>query len=166
MNSGKGGQEPVKVCEQMEVLFGNYNILYGDGTNIIPQIIAQTSAEFFKELLNLLSVTLSLRYNNGEKSEKEVDFILSPVPDSTGEFYFSETERKKGKDKNGNWLSNLPVDADANGAYNIARKGLILLNRLREKGIVEFEKSKKVDKDGKAQWLPNKEWLNFIQNQQ
>ncbi|HRP59299.1 MAG TPA: hypothetical protein PK833_03295, partial [Vicingus sp.] len=56
----------------------------------------------------------------------------------------------------------LPKDADANGAYHIAKKGLVLLNRLKENEVEEFEKSKKV-KDGKSQWLPNKDWLDFVQ---
>jgi CRISPR-associated protein Cpf1 len=70
----------------------------------------------------------------------------------SNEFYTSEYEKKKGKHKNGRWISKLPVDADAdadaNGAYNIARKGLWLLGQLdkeddNEKAIKFFEGIKK-----------------------
>jgi len=60
-----------------------------------------------------LNITLSLRHNNGEKGDKEQDYILSPVADDKGRFFDS---RKAGDD--------MPKDADANGAYHIAMKGL------------------------------------------
>ena len=58
----------------------------------------------------------------------------------------------EGKSDDGRWLSSLPVDADANGAYNIARKGLIAANKLKD-GLEPKE----------AFAISNQIWLNFAQ---
>lgn len=50
---------------------------------------------------------------------------------------------------------NLPENADANGAYNIARKGLWIINRIKETKEAELNK---VNLN-----ISNKEWLNFAQ---
>lgn len=52
----------------------------------------------------------------------------------------------------------LPQNADANGAYNIARKGLFIIKRIKETPDDEL---KKVDLS-----ISNKDWLNFIQNKE
>ncbi|MDR2904539.1 MAG: hypothetical protein LBU73_01085 [Helicobacteraceae bacterium] len=67
----------------------------------------------------------------------------------------------------------MPEDADANGAYHIALKGLWLLRKLKEntdpkKAIESFNKLKKAqeDKESKkmvSQWCNNIDWLNFAQ---
>ena len=67
--------------------------------------------------------------------------MLSPVAEN-GVFYDSRS-------CNGN----LPIDADANGAYNIARKGLWVLRQIQD--------SKPGGKLNLA--LSNKEWLRFVQ---
>ena len=72
----------------------------------------------------------------------EDDYLISPVMNSTGTFYDS----RKG-------LPGLPKDADANGAYNIARKGLMVVQKIRE-----------ADDVMKAQTLiKNEDWLAFAQ---
>ncbi|MEW6703030.1 MAG: type V CRISPR-associated protein Cas12a/Cpf1, partial [Bacteroidota bacterium] len=145
LNQGKGAQEEVNVTQALEALFGNANIMYGGGKNVKDQISAQTSADFFKELLRVLATLLSLRHNNGKKGEEEQDYILSPV----APFFDSR-----------NADATQPQNADANGAYNIAKKGLLVLKRLRgEEGY------KKLDKRGKPDlFITNKEWLEFTQN--
>ena len=75
-------------------------------------------------------------------TDSDVDYLLSPVADEQGTFYDS---RHCGKD--------LPQDADANGAYNIARKGLW--------AIKQIQKTPKVKRPNLA--ITNKEWLNFVQ---
>ena len=75
-------------------------------------------------------------------SNTDEDYIISPVMNSKGEFYDS----RKASD-------NLPKDADANGAYNIARKGLMLLQQMQQMRSLE-----------KPQYdLTNKAWLQFAQ---
>ena len=72
----------------------------------------------------------------------EVDYLLSPVADENGNFYDS---RKAG--------NTLPQDADANGAYNIARKGLWAVRKI--KAAAQGEKINLA--------ISNKEWLQFAQ---
>jgi CRISPR-associated protein Cpf1 len=151
LNQNKGGQEPIKVCEALEVLFAEAGITYGNGANIKDQIVAQTSTDFFKKLLKYLATTLSLRHNNGLKGVEEQDFILSPVASSThqgfethDEFFF---DSRKATDKQ-------PKDADANGAYHIALKGLWVLHQLG--------KANDLNKPNLA--ISNKDWLAFAQN--
>ena len=157
LNQNKGAQEGIKVAEALELLFANAGITYGYGANIKDQIVAQTSTDFFKKLLKYLATTLSLRHNNGLKGVEEQDFILSPVAVEAsnhqgfqnldglkvGEFFDS----RKATDKQ-------PKDADANGAYHIALKGLWVLDQLG--------KAKDLNKPNLA--ISNKDWLAFAQN--
>lgn len=148
-NNGKGEQEPVNVTQEIEDLLGSYNIAYGDGANLRDAIASQSEADFHKRLLRSLATLLMLRHNNGKKGEDEQDYILSPV-----EPFFCSLDAS---DKR-------PKDADANGAYHIAKKGLYLLNeKLNNMSTEEFEKTKQ-SKDGKSQWLPNSEWLKYVQS--
>jgi len=149
----------VVLTEEFNKLFKDekYNI---DINNLKEGILSQTEKHFFERLLHLLKLTLQMR---NSKTGTDIDYLISPVANADGEFYDSRKEINKGKNSNGDWKSGLPVDADANGAYNIARKGLILMERLKTQGVDAFEKSKKNDKDNKSQWLTNKEWLRCTQ---
>ena len=93
-------------------------------------------------LLPLLKLALQLR-NSFIKSD--IDYILSPVADRNGRFYDSS---KCGP--------SLPNNADANGAFNIARKGLMLVNRILNTPINE--------KLSLA--ISNEDWLKYAQSQQ
>lgn len=72
----------------------------------------------------------------------DIDYLVSPVCNEKGEFFDSRNVDKA-----------LPQNADANGAYNIARKGLILLDRIKES-----TSDKKLNFS-----ITNKEWLSFVQ---
>ena len=72
-----------------------------------------------KELKRLFFLTLSLR----NKPDGDTDYILSPVQDVNGAFFDSRSVNKES-------LPQLPENGDANGAYNIARKGLLSINKL------------------------------------
>jgi CRISPR-associated protein Cpf1 len=143
LNNNKGGQGKYDVTEHLRSLFDDKKIEYKNGEDLKPQIALQESADFFKLLMKSLSVTLSLRYNNGEKEDKELDYILSPVADSKGRFFDS----RKVDDK-------MPQNADANGAYHIALKGLWCLQQINE--TKDLKKVKLA--------ISNKEWLQFVQN--
>ena len=86
--------------------------------------------------------TLNMRF----RDETE-DYIISPVRNNKGEFYCS----KNAKDT-------LPKDSDANGAYNIARKGMLLLR------MIESERKEGDDKL-KMPKMENKQWLAFVQSE-
>jgi CRISPR-associated protein Cpf1 len=89
------------------------------------------NATFFSRLFYAFQKTLQMRNSNAATEE---DYILSPIV-SNGKQFCTINEANKGKDANGNWLSKLPVDADANGAYHIALKGLYLINNPLTKKI-------------------------------
>lgn len=95
--------------------------------------------KYLEPLMQFMKLLLQLR--NSRKNPEE-DYILSPVADENGVFYDS---RSCG--------DNLPENADANGAYNIARKGLMLIRQIK--------KAKELDKVKFD--ISNKAWLNFAQ---
>lgn len=85
----------------------------------------------------------------------EEDYLISPVKAADGTFFDSRNEIAKGKDSSGKWISKFPVDADANGAYHIALKGLYLLQNnfnLNEKGYIEN--------------ISNSDWFKFVQKKE
>lgn len=90
-------------------------------------------------LMQFMKLLLQLR--NSRKNPEE-DYILSPVADENGIFYDS---RSCG--------DTLPKNADANGAYNIARKGLMLIEQIKNTK----------DLDNLKFDISNKSWLNFAQ---
>ncbi len=108
--------------------------------NIKEKIMSQNDSQFFKKLTYLLRNVLQLRNSRINRDE---DWIISPVKDEQGNFYDS---RKTDK--------NLPKNADANGAYHIALKGLLLLRQLKESSDID-----KFEPD-----LSNKNWYEFIQS--
>lgn len=128
----------VNITEQFKSLFAMYGI--DINAKLQDAIIEQDSAEFFKKLLKLLKLTLQLR---NSKTGTDIDYMLSPVADKDGIFFNSET-----------CGDNLPKNADANGAYNIARKGLYFVKQIK----------KQIDLDKLKLSITNKEWLKFVQN--
>lgn len=128
----------VNLTEQFKSLFAMYGI--DINAKLQDAIIEQDSAEFFKKLLKLLKLTLQLR---NSKTGTDIDYMLSPVADKDGIFFNSET-----------CGDNLPKNADANGAYNIARKGLYFVKQIK----------KQMDLDKLKLSITNKEWLKFVQN--
>lgn len=95
--------------------------------------------KYLEPLMQFMKLLLQLR--NSRKNPEE-DYILSPVADENGIFYDSRSCGDQ-----------LPENADANGAYNIARKGLMLIRQIKEtKDLANF----KYD-------ISNKAWLNFAQ---
>lgn len=90
-------------------------------------------------LMQFMKLLLQLR---NSKAGTDEDYILSPVDDENGIFYDS---RSCGDE--------LPENADANGAYNIARKGLMMIEQIKN---AEDLNNVKFD-------ISNKAWLNFAQ---
>ncbi|MBR2261411.1 MAG: type V CRISPR-associated protein Cas12a/Cpf1 [Paludibacteraceae bacterium] len=129
----------IDLTEQFKALFAKHQIdLSG---NLKEQICNQSDASFHKELLHLLHLTLQMR---NSVTNSEVDFLLSPVMNASGEFYDSRTCGK-----------NLPENADANGAYNIARKGLWIIEQIKNTNDNDLAKIKLA--------ISNKEWLRYAQ---
>lgn len=129
--------EEIVLTDAFEQLFDKYDIdIKG---NLKEAICAQTDAQFFKDMMGLMKLLLQMR---NSKTNSNVDYLLSPVADEKGQFFDS----RQG-------IATLPDNADANGAYNIARKGMWMIRRIQE--TAESEKT--------SLTITNKEWLLFAQ---
>lgn len=124
----------VNVTEGIKSLLEKQGIAYRSGKDIKSYIIATNDTQFFKGLIFYLKLILQMRYTDG----KDRDFILSPVADDKGVFFNSENAK-----------DSEPKDADANGAYHIALKGLLLMQKIK-------------NGDNKLA-ISNKEWYDFVQ---
>ena len=127
----------VVLTEEFKKFFAIYGV--DIHSNLKDSIAAHDEKAFFKQLLALMRLTLQIR---NSKSGTDVDYLLSPVADENGVFFDS---RSCG--------NGLPQDADANGAYNIARKGLMLVRQMREAKDLENFKAD----------MKNRSWLKFAQ---
>lgn len=129
--------EEFKLTDRFKELFAQYRIdLNG---NLMEQIGMQNDATFFKELLHLLHLTLQMR---NSIARTEIDYLISPVMNDSGDFYDS---RK--------CVKNLPENADANGTYNMARKGLWIIDQIKHTD--DLSKLKLA--------ISNKEWMRYAQ---
>lgn len=143
-NADKNGQwdsEGILITEEFIKLFNKFEIDYKTG-NLINEIVGINDSSFHRELLALFRLTLQIR---NSVTGTEIDYLLSPVSDDKGAFFDSRTAGEK-----------MPKDADANGAYNIARKGLWIIEQIK----------KTPDKDMRKVNLAisNKEWLRYAQS--
>lgn len=110
--------------------------IYG---NLKESICSLTDKKYLEPLMHLMKLLLQMR---NSVSNSEIDYLLSPVADDNGHFYDSRV-----------CSDSLPKDADANGAYNIARKGLWAIRKIKD--TTEGERLNLA--------ISNKEWLQFAQ---
>lgn len=127
----------VELTNCFKKLFDEYNI--NMNCNLKEEINKQDDAKLFKSLLDLFKLTLQMR--NSEIGT-QVDYLQSPVANKCGKFYNSCNCDKR-----------LPQNADANGAYNIARKGLWMVLQIKASNDAKNLKLA----------ISNKEWLQFAQ---
>ena len=127
----------IDLTEKFKALFSKHQ--FDLNVNLKEQICNQDDASFFKELLHLFHLALQMR---NSVPNSEIDYLLSPVMNTSGEFYDSRTCGK-----------NLPENADANGAYNIARKGLWIIEQIKQ--AEDLSKLKLA--------ISNKEWMRYAQ---
>ena len=129
--------EEVLLTDEFKKLFDKYAINING--NLKEAINNQTDVQFYKDLMSLMKLLLQMR---NSKTNSEIDYLLSPVTDEQGHFFDS----RKG-------FESLPDNADANGAYNIARKGLWVIRKIQETN----------DNEKPSLAITNKEWLQFAQ---
>lgn len=128
----------INLTEAFNALFEAYNI--NRQGNLKEAIAEQSERGFFERLIHLTALTLQMR---NSITGTEVDYMVSPVADEKCNFYDS---RSCGDE--------LPKNADANGAYNIARKGLWIAQQIQATPV-----------DEKVNWsISDKEWLRFAQS--
>jgi len=127
----------INLTENIKLLFERFGIDLS--SNLKDEIMQRTEKEFFIELISLFKLVLQMR---NSWTGTDIDYLVSPVCNENGEFFDSR-----------NVDETLPQNADANGAYNIARKGMILLDKIKKSNG-----EKKL-----ALSITNREWLSFAQ---
>mgnify|MGYP004527840583 CR=1 FL=1 len=128
--------EEVALTDAFKALFQEYGIPCN--SDMKAAILSQNSFQFYKKLCDLLALTLQMR--NSISGRTDMDYIISPVKNASGQFYDSRTA-----------APDLPRDADANGAYNIARKVLLFIRKLKEQDVEHLMKVS--TNSTKAEWL-------------
>ena len=128
----------VDLTNELKSLFSEHGIdIY---SNLKDAIVAQNDKEFFANMLRILKLTMQMR---NSKTGTDIDYIVSPVADANGRFFDSRQAD-----------ATMPKDADANGAYNIARKGIMLVQQIKQSDDL---RTMKFD-------ISNKSWLRFVQH--
>ena len=144
--NGEWDSETVTLTDKFKALFECRGIDYR--SDLKEQITKQSDAGFFKELIYYFALTLQMRNSRTGSTAAEDDYLISPVRNADGEFFDSRNYSGKS--------AALPVDADANGAYNIARKGIWAIEQIKNAS------DDSIDKINLA--ISNAEWLEFVQS--
>ncbi len=132
----------VVLTDEFIALFNKFGVDH-TAIDLKEQILLQDKKDFFSALLKLLSLTLQMRNSITGTDE---DYLISPIKNDDGVFYDS---------RNYDDTSVLPANADANGAYNIARKAHWAINVLKNTEEDQLMKAKLS--------ISNKEWLKYVQ---
>lgn len=125
--------EKINLTEKLKDLFEDYNIDFENGLDFKNLILEQVESSFFKSLIFYMKTLMSLRNSYTESEIKEImkkegdnfnlnnyDYILSPVQ-KNGVFFDSRKVE-----------NSFPKNADANGAYNIGLKGLMIIEKIKK----------------------------------
>lgn len=145
-NSEKNGEwdnEVINLTSKFKALFDEFGVDYNG--DIKASILKISNKDFLVRLTSLLALTLQMRNSITGSTNPEDDYLISPVKGKDGTFY--DSRNYSGAN------AVLPTDADANGAYNIARKGLMLIDRIKT--------DENIDKVKFA--ISNAQWLEYIQ---
>ena len=113
------------------------NIDYKDERSLKDEILNDSA--LISKFFWIFRLAIQLRNSNRSTGE---DYILSPVKNKDGEFFDTRCAR-----------SNYPKDADANGAYHIALKGMLLMNKIKD--YQDYQDYK----------VTNEEWLRYMQEE-
>ena len=130
----------INLTDEFIKLFDEFSVDY-HSENLKELIISNEQKAFFEKLLHLLALTLQMR---NSIPNSDIDYLISPVKNKNGVFYDSRKFTNE---------SALPADADANGAYNIARKGLWAIDQIKDAEDISTVKLS----------ISNAEWLRFAQ---
>jgi len=131
----------IDLTNEFKLFFEKYAIDF-KAENLQSQVVNQDSKEFFTGLMYLLRLTLQMR---NSMTNSDIDYLVSPVMNTSGVFFDSR-----------NADNSQPKDADANGAYHIAMKGLWIIHQINKYEDDNWKKLKLA--------ISNKEWLSFAQS--
>lgn len=149
--------EVLNLTENLIKLMEQYNIEYKDGHDIredISHMDETRNADFICSLFEELKYTVQLRNSKSEAEDENYDRLVSPILNSSNGFYdsFDYMENEN------NTTHTMPKDADANGAYCIALKGLYEINKIKQ----NWSDDKKFKEN--ELYINVVEWLDYIQN--
>ena len=137
-------REIESLTSEYDSLFDKYKI---DTTlDLKAELLKYNNADLFKDLFRLLKWTLQLR----NYDDKGNDFIVSPVAYNDNLYYCSNDYDNDEERCVSKFHDKLPRDADANGAFNIARKGLLLVNKIKKNQAANMK-------------ISDEEWLQYVQ---
>lgn len=128
----------------MEKTLEMTDINWRDGHDLRQDII---DYEIVQHIFEIFKLTVQMRNSLSELEDRDYDRLISPVLNENNIFYDSA----KAGDA-------LPKDADANGAYCIALKGLYEIKQITE----NWKEDGKFSRDKLK--ISNKDWFDFIQN--
>jgi len=156
-NNNQWTTKEFKVTEKLKELFENHNIDYNSGNDLIEQIVTIENKSFYESLIYILKIILKLRnsYSDFEVKqfkkklgnkfkECDYDYILSCVKDKEGNFFDSRHAK-----------TNEVKDADANGAFHIALKGLMVIDKIKK--FDDVDEKTKIDLK-----IPRTDFLNYV----
>lgn len=142
-NSDKNSEwdtRKLDLTEGLKELLKKYQITWHD-SDIKQSMIEIEDADFYRSFMHFISLVLQMRNSDSKTGE---DWLVSPVKNDAGEFFRTDAGNKR-----------YPCDADANGAYNIARKGLWIVDQIQKTEIDKLDRVKLT--------IANKEWLFYAQ---
>jgi len=154
--------EVLNLTENLIKLMEQYNIEYKDGHDIredISHMDETRNADFICSLFEELKYTVQLRNSKSEAEDENYDRLVSPILNSHNGFFDSSDYKEN--EKSDDIIDDkqiMPKDADANGAYCIALKGLYEINKIKE----NWSDDKKLKES--ELYIGVTEWLDYIQN--
>ncbi|MBR6223972.1 MAG: type V CRISPR-associated protein Cas12a/Cpf1 [Lachnospiraceae bacterium] len=128
----------VNLTNEFINIFNAFGIDY-KSNNLKLMILDINESEFYKKMISLFSLVVQMRNSNSVTGE---DYMISPVKNKAGHFFVSGENDSD------------PRDADANGAYHIARKGWWIIEKLQQTDD---------DKLLKLPVINQVEWLKYVQ---
>ena len=143
---GKYTEETVEVdlTQKMAEILEQKGIVYANGSDLKESIVASDVED---AVIDIFKLTVQLRNSKSESEDREYDRLISPVLNDERKFF--DTDESE---------DDLPKDADANGAYCIALKGLYEVKQIQ----TYWKENEKFPKDKLK--LDNRNWFDFIQN--
>ena len=136
--------DTIDITKDMEKNLEMTDINWRDGHDLRQDII---DYEIVQHIFEIFKLTVQMRNSLSELEDRDYDRLISPVLNENNIFYDSA----KAGDA-------LPKDADANGAYCIALKGLYEIKQITE----NWKEDGKFSRDKLK--ISNKDWFDFIQN--
>lgn len=136
--------DTIDITKDMEKTLEMTDINWRDGHDLRQDII---DYEIVQHIFEIFKLTVQMRNSLSELEDRDYDRLISPVLNENNIFYDSA----KAGDA-------LPKDADANGAYCIALKGLYEIKQITE----NWKEDSKFSRDKLK--ISNKDWFDFIQN--